>query len=148
MKYEPLSRITDTNIPNFIETSTAEINIKDFQFLLIVKPIDRSGSRGVTRVVLENELSQAIYYALNESFCKKTIIEEYIEGKEVSVETISWNGEHTVLTITDKIATPTNAVDLAEVLIKIILSPITSFGTYNFSNEDQSSWYDFEKKMN
>ena len=93
------------NTPNFIETSTAEINIKDFQFPIIVKPIDRSGSRGVTKVVLEHELYEAIDYALNESFCKKAIIEEYIEGEEVSVETISWNGAHTVLTITDKITT-------------------------------------------
>lgn len=55
--------------------------------------------------------------------------------------------------VNDQIGTPTNAVDLAEALIKIILSPIThhpspkTFGIYNFSNEGQCSWYDFAKKI-
>jgi dTDP-4-dehydrorhamnose reductase len=49
--------------------------------------------------------------------------------------------------VSDQIGTPTNAVDLAEVLLTIIKSPIThhpsSFGIYNFSNEGVCSWYDF-----
>ena len=53
--------------------------------------------------------------------------------------------------VADQIGTPTNAVDLAEVLIKIIESPIThhpsSFGIYNFSNEGQCSWYDFANEI-
>ncbi|HRE77848.1 MAG TPA: dTDP-4-dehydrorhamnose reductase [Flavobacterium sp.] len=54
--------------------------------------------------------------------------------------------------VNDQIGTPTNAVDLAEVLIKIILTnnrqPTTdNFGIYNFSNEGQCSWYDFAKKI-
>ena len=53
--------------------------------------------------------------------------------------------------VNDQIGTPTNAVDLAEVLIKIIQSPIThhssAFGIYNFSNEGVCSWYDFAKEI-
>jgi len=55
--------------------------------------------------------------------------------------------------VNDQIGTPTNAVDLAEVLIKIIttynLQPTiyNLFGIYNFSNEGQCSWYDFAKKI-
>jgi dTDP-4-dehydrorhamnose reductase len=53
--------------------------------------------------------------------------------------------------VSDQIGTPTNAVDLAEVLLSIIQSPITdhpsSFGVYNFSNEDQCSWYDFANEI-
>lgn len=53
--------------------------------------------------------------------------------------------------VNDQIGTPTNAVDLAEVLIKIISSDsqllISNFGIYNFSNEGQCSWYDFAKKI-
>lgn len=49
--------------------------------------------------------------------------------------------------VNDQIGTPTNAVDLAEVLIKIILSKQTDFGIYNFSNEGQCSWYDFAQKI-
>lgn len=57
----------------------------------------------------------------------------------------------TISVVADQIGTPTNAVDLAEVLLKIIQSPInqhtSSFGIYNFSNEGQCSWYDFAKEI-
>ena len=53
--------------------------------------------------------------------------------------------------VNDQIGTPTNAVDLAEVLIVIIVSSfkfqVSSFGIYNFSNEGQCSWYDFAKEI-
>ena len=93
------------SIPKFIEADNSKLNTKGFNFPLIVKPVDRSGSRGVIKVMFENELSEAINYAITESFSKKAIVEEYIEGDEVSVETISWKGEHTILAITDKVST-------------------------------------------
>ena len=54
--------------------------------------------------------------------------------------------------VNDQIGTPTNAIDLAEVLIKIIITTKNkptnyNFGIYNFSNEGQCSWYDFAKKI-
>ena len=105
---------SNCSIPKFIEANNNEVNIKDFKFPLIVKPVDRSGSRGVTKVLFENQLPEAINYAVSESFCKKAIVEEYIEGDEVSVETISYKGEHTILAITDKVTTgPPHFVELA-----------------------------------
>jgi dTDP-4-dehydrorhamnose reductase len=53
--------------------------------------------------------------------------------------------------VNDQTGTPTNAVDLAEVLIKIISSNsqllTSNFGIFNFSNEGHCSWYDFAKKI-
>jgi dTDP-4-dehydrorhamnose reductase len=58
--------------------------------------------------------------------------------------------------VNDQIGTPTNAVDLAECLVKIIChtelfevqQPTTdNFGIYHFSNEGQCSWYEFAKKI-
>ena len=53
--------------------------------------------------------------------------------------------------VNDQIGTPTNAVDLAHVLVKIILSTkrqsTNTYGIYHFSNEGQCSWYDFAKKI-
>ena len=49
--------------------------------------------------------------------------------------------------VNDQIGTPTNAVDLADALIKIVISNKNTFGIYNFSNEGQCSWYDFAKKI-
>lgn len=58
----------------------------------------------------------------------------------------------TISVVNDQIGTPTNAVDLAEILVKIILTDnrqltTDNFGIYNFSNEGQCSWYDFAKKI-
>ena len=55
--------------------------------------------------------------------------------------------------VNDQIGTPTNAVDLAKALLKIIKSchaefiSASHYGVYNFSNEGQCSWYDFAKKI-
>lgn len=55
--------------------------------------------------------------------------------------------------VSDQIGTPTNAVDLAACLLKIIntLNPTSytlhPFGIYNFSNEGQCSWYDFAAEI-
>ena len=49
--------------------------------------------------------------------------------------------------VSDQIGTPTYAVDLAEVLLKIVTSKTKTFGIYNFSNEGQCSWYDFAHEI-
>ena len=48
---------------------------------LIVKPVDSSGSKGVTVVRSFDEVAQAVEHALSFSRCKTAIIEEYIEKK-------------------------------------------------------------------
>ena len=95
----------DCAIPKFLEAQNVHVNISDFKFPVIVKPVDRSGSRGVTKVLHQNDLAQAVLRAIAESFCKKAIVEEFIDGVEVSVEAISWNGNHSILAITDKVTT-------------------------------------------
>jgi biotin carboxylase len=90
--------------------------ILDFNldFPVIVKPTDRSGSRGVTLTKNHTELKEAISVALTESFEKQVVVEEYIDGREISVESISFNGNHYILAVTDKITTgPPYFVELA-----------------------------------
>lgn len=102
------------SIPKFIEVLTDGFNVEGFSFPLIVKPVDRSGSRGVSKVDFEKDLGSALKYAAEESFSKSILVEEYIEGIEVSVECISWNGNHKVLVITDKFTSGSpNFVELA-----------------------------------
>lgn len=96
----------DVNSPKFIEVDQYNENLFiGFKFPLIVKPVDRSGSRGVSKVDTASELIEAIKIACDESFVHKSIVEEFIEGDEVSVETISWKGNHYILTVTDKTTT-------------------------------------------
>lgn len=45
--------------------------------------------------------------------------------------------------VSDQIGAPTYAGDLAEVLIKIILSSSPNYGVYHYSNSGAISWYDF-----
>ncbi len=70
---------------------------------LIVKPVDRSGSIGVNKVDSDMELETAFKTALNYSIKKEVVIEEFIEGYEISVEAISMNKSHFVLAFTDKV---------------------------------------------
>lgn len=75
------------------------------QYPMIVKPTDRSGSRGVQKVTNAKELKAAIPRAMHESFSKETIIEKFIDGREISVEMISWKGNHYFMAATDKVTT-------------------------------------------
>lgn len=85
---------------------TAVGDIKDdFPFPLIVKPVDRSGSLGVCLVDKKSDLLSAVQNAIDLSFKKSAIIEQYIQGREISVEFISYQGKHFPLQITDKITT-------------------------------------------
>lgn len=92
--------------PRFALASGADTtDFADFQYPLIVKPTDRSGSRGVEKVEKNEHLAQAIERAQRDSFEHKAIVEEFISGCEVSVESISYEGKHTILQITDKVTT-------------------------------------------
>jgi len=83
----------------------SHIKLQEFNYPVIVKPVDRSGSLGVVKVENEDGLKSAVATAINYSFSKKCLIEEFIEGIEVSVETITWKGQHQIITITDKVIT-------------------------------------------
>jgi biotin carboxylase len=50
-------------------------------------------------------MEAAIQRALSVSLAKEAIIEEFIEGKEISVEMVSWKGTHHFITCTDKVST-------------------------------------------
>ena len=67
----------------------------------VVKPIPSSGKKGLSMATTEEEFKQAIKYA-HSVLCDSILIEEYISGDEVSVESISCRGKHYVVQITDK----------------------------------------------
>ena len=72
---------------------------------LIVKPSDRSGSLAVTKVTDWSMMDLAIREAQYASFKHEAMVEEFIEGREISVEMISCRGKHYALQITDKVTT-------------------------------------------
>lgn len=92
--------------PRFSIISSAEdIEREEWRFPIIVKPTDRSGSLGVNLVNSKDGLLETAYIAIDASFEHKAIAEEFIEGREISVEFISFHGKHYPLTITDKVTT-------------------------------------------
>ena len=108
-KFEMRKALSMKNIPcprfSFYETNNFQ-NHENFEFPLIVKPTDRSGSRGVTKVNSIDEVNKAILKALDNSINKRVIVEEFIKSeREFSVEFISYNGKHFPLAITDKVTT-------------------------------------------
>lgn len=87
-----------------VKSTDEELN-DAFTYPLIIKPTDRSGSLGVTKVSNIVSRKNAIKEALKCSFKHEAIVEEYVEGREISVEFISYQGKHYPLQITDKVTT-------------------------------------------
>lgn len=92
----------DIPSPKFFRITSEAIDNINLTYPVIVKPTDRSGSRGVEKVEDALLLSIAVNRSRKESFLNEVIVEEFIEGQEVSVESISWKGKHYILQITDK----------------------------------------------
>ena len=72
---------------------------------VIVKPTDRSGSRGITKLTELSGLEDAVRAACGQSFEKRAIIEEFADGPEYSCECVSQNGVHHILAVTKKFTT-------------------------------------------
>lgn len=49
--------------------------------------------------------------------------------------------------IADQVGTPTYAIDLAEFILMIITTESKAYGTYHYSNEGVTSWFDFARAI-
>lgn len=88
---------------NYLNIEDALCHINDFSFPIIIKPVDSSGSKGVTVVNNVNDVQNAIECALEKSRSKKFIIEEYIEpvGKQLHGDGFVQNGKVVFLHLGD-----------------------------------------------
>lgn len=64
----------------------------------------------------------------------KTMLRLAKERKELSV-------------VEDQLGSPTYAKDLAEAIMKIVCAKASDFGFYHYSNEGETSWYEFAKAI-
>lgn len=98
-------------IPAFYRVNTIDeyVNTVDkFPTGCIVKPADNSGSRGVFLIkdIKDKSLIKYVFeYSKKYSRSGEILVEEYMEGSEVSVETLSVDREVRVIAITDKLTT-------------------------------------------
>ncbi len=84
---------------------TTDLSSLAISYPVIVKPTDRSGSRGICKLESKYGLEEAVKNAMSEGFENKALIEEYVDGREYSVEGISFHGKHHILAMTLKFTT-------------------------------------------
>ena len=108
-KYEMRRTFVNAGIPTprFLRVQ-ADGDLKEalrMRLPVIVKPTDRSGSRGIYKLTSFDGLWESVEKSCAESFERCAIIEEFIEGEEYSCECISQEGTHHCLAITKKFTT-------------------------------------------
>ena len=67
--------------------------LKDFEYPLMVKAIDSSGSRGITRVDDDAAFTEAVEAARKVTRSDSFIVEEFIEGEECGAQAYVQNGK-------------------------------------------------------
>ncbi|HQJ21399.1 MAG TPA: ATP-grasp domain-containing protein [Bacteroidales bacterium] len=83
-----------------------EKDLNNLSFPLIMKPIDATSSQGVYKVENFNEIKK--YENSTRKFSRNNglIIEEFLDGPEYSIESITYKGHTTVCQFTEKFITP------------------------------------------
>lgn len=78
-----------------IEKALDDLKQKKFNYPVIVKPVDSSGSKGVSRIDFFEEAKEKVEYAMSFSRNKKIILEEFVEkyGYQIAGDGLSVNGE-------------------------------------------------------
>lgn len=95
----------DPSPKSILVDETTDLSALVLTYPIIVKPTDRSGSRGICKLETPDGLADAVTAAMSEGFEKKVLVEEYADGQEYSVEGISFQGQHHILAMTLKYTT-------------------------------------------
>jgi len=93
-------------IPNFAEVwniQDARDALEYLKFPLVMKPADNMGARGVIKIETREDIQNAFKHA--KKFCPtgELILEEYMNGPEVSVDALSFGGKFKITGIADRI---------------------------------------------
>ena len=110
VKFKALCR--ECRVPTVREFSS--VNDVD-SYPVIVKPTDRAGSIGVGIAQNYSELLVAYDVALEKSYSKNVIIEEYITDRKIDVYYLVNDGEISILTTNDVIMAKDNGLSLIHI---------------------------------
>ncbi len=81
----------------YVDLLEAESDVKNgvFKLPIIVKPVDSSGSKGVSRIDANDEVRNKLEYAMSFSRGKRIIVEEFVEkyGYQIAGDALSVDGE-------------------------------------------------------
>jgi len=78
-------------------------SVNNLSYPIVVKPVDNCASRGLTIVKDTLHLEKSIIHALHNSDDQRVLLEEFIDGKEYSVDTIVYKGRVYPAGISDRI---------------------------------------------
>lgn len=82
--------------------------LEDFKewncFPSVIKPVDGSGQRGVYKVNNFKDIESVFEQSISHSKIKELILEEYVDGPELSVNSLMYNGELKFSVISDRIS--------------------------------------------
>ncbi len=80
------------------------------RFPLVVKPVDGSGSKGISRVTQPDGLPVAIARALTYSPSRTVIAEEFIQGRQLTIDLFLRDGKSVMTCIKDQALVPGRSV--------------------------------------
>ena len=113
------------------------------------------GVYGTTKSEGEDAIQKAMtqYYIIRTSW-----LYGFKKNNFVYTMTKLMNSKDEIKVVSDQIGTPTNASDLAEIILKIIKTAKDNYdasssknalpyGIYHYSNEGETSWYDFATEI-
>jgi biotin carboxylase len=93
-------------IPAFFECWTVDEALAHFRELAcpaVIKPADNMGARGVSLATTEDAVRRAFTFAKAATPSGEVIIEEYMEGLELSIDALVYRGEIHITGIADRI---------------------------------------------
>ncbi|MBR5102510.1 MAG: ATP-grasp domain-containing protein [Muribaculaceae bacterium] len=82
-----------------VNSANDDVDLKGFNWPLIVKPVDSNGSKGVKKVLSINEFKPFLEEALSYSISKNAIVEEFKTGDELSVDAYIEGTNAKILTV-------------------------------------------------
>lgn len=77
----------------FSKKNSALSNLKNFKYPIIIKPVDLTGGKGITKANNQDEAKKAVNKAFKKSFVKRIIIEKFINGSHHGFSAFVSNGK-------------------------------------------------------
>jgi len=74
----------------------------DLSFPVVVKPVDNMGARGVRKIDIKEKLTTAVEEAMKHSAATEVIVEEYMQGDELSLDAVVYKGKITICGVADR----------------------------------------------
>lgn len=140
----------DPSPQSILIDENTEVDKLNLHYPIIVKPTDRSGSRGIFKLENKENLKEAVMLSIEESFENKALIEKFVEGQEYSVEYISYKGVHHFLALTQKFTTGAPhfietghlqpapvSNDILEKIQKVVVHALNTLGIENSASHSE-----------